>query len=147
VPSFALPDVNLKTHDVLDYRGKPLIIDLMMTSCPHCQALAPNLERVAKKYAGKVNILSIVVPPDTNATVAQYVAKYKVGYPILFDCGQATATLLKVTPQNPKISLPHLFLVDARGMIREDWAWSEAVKEIFEGTGLDSYLDKVLAGK
>lgn len=147
IPSFALPDANLKVHDVLDYRGKPLVIDVMQTACEHCQALAPNLERIKAKYAGRINLLSIVVPPDTQATVAQFVAKYRVSSPFLFDCGQATAAILKVTPQNPKIELPHLLIVDAQGMIREDWPYRPANKAIFEGRGLDPILDKMLGGK
>ncbi|HPT25637.1 MAG TPA: TlpA disulfide reductase family protein [Bryobacteraceae bacterium] len=147
LPSFSLPDTTMKVHDVLDYRGKPLIIDIMQTGCPHCQTLAPNLERVKQKYAGKIGVLSIVVPPDTQATVAQFVARFRVSSPILFDCGQATAAILKINPRSPKIDLPQLFLVDRSGMIREDWTWSEATKQIFEGQGLDAAVDRVLQGK
>jgi len=146
VPSFALPDSNLKTHDVLDYRGKPLLLEVMQTACVHCQAAAPTMERIKAKYAGKVNILAITVPPDTQQTVSQFVAKYRVTTPFLFDCGQATAAILNVSPRNPKIDLPHLLLVSASGMIVEDWNYSVSTKAIFEGQGLDPYLDKLLAG-
>ncbi len=147
LPSFALPDSNLKVHDVLDYRGKPLLLDIMQTTCAHCQTMAPNLERVRAKYAGKISVLAIVVPPDTQATVSQFAAKYRVSSPFLFDCGQAAAAILKVSPQNPKINLPQLLLVDGSGMIREDWAWSESTKSVFEGQGLDAAIDRLLNRK
>ena len=35
-PSFSLPDSKLVQHDILDYRGKWLIVDFMKTDCPHC---------------------------------------------------------------------------------------------------------------
>lgn len=145
-PSFALPDSRLRYHDILDYRGKVLLIDFMLTECPHCQTLAPVLEKMKQRFAGKVDVLSIVTPPDTNVQVANFIAKYKVTSPILFDCGQATAAYLKVTPSNPQITLPHLFLVDAQGRILEDWTYSEATKAIFEGDGLAPVLQSVLAG-
>lgn len=147
VPSFALPDATLKLHDVLDYRGKPLLIDIMQTTCGHCRSMAPNIERVRTKYAGRIGVLSIVVPPDTQATVAQFVAKFRVGFPVLFDCGQTTAAILNVTPQNPKIDLPQLVLVDPKGIIREDWTWTESTKSILEGPGVDAAIDKLLAAK
>lgn len=147
LPSFALPDVTMKVHDVLDYRGKPLLLDIMQTGCAHCQTMAPNLERVKQKYTGKIGVLSIVVPPDTQTTVAQFVARFRVSSPILFDCGQATAAILNVNPRSPKIDLPHLLLVDGKGIIREDWTWSEQTKQIFEGQGLDASVDRVLQGK
>ena len=49
---------------MLDYRGKVLIIDVMKTDCPHCQSVSKLLERVKARYGDKVNILSIVNPPD-----------------------------------------------------------------------------------
>jgi hypothetical protein len=79
--------------------------------------------------------------------VAQFVAKFRVGFPILFDCGQTTAAILNVTPRNPKIDLPQLLLVDAKGMIREDWTWTEATKNVLEGPGVDAAIDKLLAAK
>ena len=147
VPSFALPDSNQKIHDVLDYRGKPLLLDIMQTTCAHCQTMAPNLGRVKTKYTGRIGVLSIVVPPDTQASVSQFAAKYRVSSPFLFDCGQTAAAILKVTPQSPRINLPQLLLVDANGMIREDWTWSEATKSIFEGQGLDAAIDRLLRAK
>lgn len=145
VPSFALPDGQLRYHDILDYRGKPLLLEVMQTSCPHCQSLAVTLERVRTKYGAQVGVLSIVNPPDTQATVSEFIRKYKVDYPLLFDSGQATAALMKVTPQNPRITLPHLFLIDAAGNIQEDWAYEESTKAIFEGDALFGHVDRLLS--
>lgn len=145
-PSFALPDSRLRYHDILDYRGKYLLIDFMLTDCPHCQTLAPVLENVKAKFKGKVDVLSIVTPPDTNVKVANFVATYGVTSPVLFDCGQATAAYLKATLSNPKVTLPHLFLLDPKGQIIEDWAYSEQTKAIFEGDALAPIIESVLAG-
>ena len=147
LPSFTLPDTNMKSHDSLDYRGKPLLLEVMQTACAHCKASAPNIERVRAKYAGKIAVLSIVLPPDTQTTVAQFAAAYHVGSPILFDCGQATAAILQIKPQSPKVDLPQLVLVDAAGIIRDDWGWSEATKDVFEGQGLDVAIDAILKKK
>ena len=146
-PSFALPDSTGKYYDILDYRGKILVLDIMQTNCPHCATLAGTLERVKAKYAGKINVLSIVNPPDNAQTVSQFVAKHRISSPILFDFGQTSAIYFKATPQNTTINLPHLFVIDAKGQIRDDFAYSDATKYIFEGKGLDAVLDKLLAGK
>jgi peroxiredoxin len=145
VPSFALPDSGMKYHDVLDHRGKVLIIEVMQTACPHCRVVAQTLERVKARYGAKVGILSIVVPPDTQSTVATFIAQNRISYPILFDCGQASAALLKATPQSPGISVPKVLIVDARGMIREDYDWKETGENILEGDGLFAVLDQLLA--
>ena len=43
VPSFALPDANATYHDILDYRGKVVLIEVMQTTCAHCQSMVPQL--------------------------------------------------------------------------------------------------------
>lgn len=45
VASFTLPDSAGKYYDVLDDRGKVLIIDVMKTDCPHCQSVSKLLGR------------------------------------------------------------------------------------------------------
>ena len=55
--------------------------------------------------------------------------------------------MLKITPQNPSISLPHLLIIDANGIVQSDWPYSEAQKALFEGDGLFVILDKMLAAK
>ena len=147
VASFSLPETSGKFHDVLDYRGKVLLIDIMKTDCPHCQSLTRTLERVKAKYGDRVAILSIINPPDNATTVASYIAKYKVSTPILYDMTLSTQALLKLGPQNPSVSMPHLLVVDANGMVQSDWPYSDALKAIFEGDGLFAIIDKMLAAK
>ncbi|HEY3442760.1 MAG TPA: TlpA disulfide reductase family protein [Paludibaculum sp.] len=147
VASFTLPDSTGKYYDVLDFRGKPLLIEIMKTECAHCQTFSKTLERVKTRYGDRIAILSVVNPPDDPPKVANYVAKFKVSTPILFDFGQATAAMLKITPQNPSINLPHLLVVDANGIVQNDWPFSDAQKAIFEGDGLFAIVDKMLAAK
>lgn len=144
VASFTLADATGKYYDVLDFRGKVLLIDIMRTDCPHCQTLSRTLERVKAKYGNKIAVLSVVNPPDSPQTVSAYIAKYKVTNPILFDFGQATGAMLKITPQNPSINLPTLLIVDAQGIVREDLVYSDSQKATFEGDGLNALIDKVM---
>jgi peroxiredoxin len=123
-PSFSLPDSTLKQHDILDYRGRWLLLDFMRTNCPHCSAMSKTLEELKAKYGAKVAILSIVLPPDNMATVGRYIGENKVTSPILFDSGQVAASYFKATPANPSFDTPHVFAVDTNGMIVRDWSQS-----------------------
>src|SRR5450755_1335907 len=112
-PGFALPDPEY-THfyDLQDYRGKVLIIDIMSTTCPHCQLLSTTLEKVKGKYGDKVEILSVVLPPDNQTTVAKYKSVNKVTTPIVCDMGQMTISYLNAKPGMSHIDVPHLFVID-----------------------------------
>lgn len=145
-PGFALPDLNLNYHDVQDHRGKVVIVDIMRTACPHCLTVSKNLEKIKARFGSRVAILSIVNPPDNQQTVSQFLVANKLTNPVLFDCGQVAAVYLKVTPKNPTINIPHVFLIDQQGMIRNDFGYSEATKGILEGDGLAAEVEKLLSG-
>jgi peroxiredoxin len=143
-PGFALPDLNLNYHDIQDHRGKVVIVDVMRTTCPHCLTVAKNLEKIKQKFGSQVAILSIVNPPDNQQSVSQYLVSNKLTTPVLFDCGQVAAAYLKVTPKNTSITIPHVFIIDQQGMIRNDFAYGDATKALLEGDGLATEVQKLL---
>lgn len=143
-PGFSLPDSKMRQHDLQDYRGKLVLIEIMQTTCPHCRTFAGILEQVNAKYAGRVAILTVVVPPDTVDTVQAFIGQYKITTPVMFDCGQMSASYMMVTPERSQVSFPHLFLIDRKGMIVDDYGYAAETKEIFEGKGLFAILDRLL---
>ena len=74
--------------------------------------------------------------------MAEYIGKYKITSPILFDCGQVAFSYLK--PTSASIQIPHVFLIDAQGMIRNDYGYSPLTKGIFEGRDLFTELDRMV---
>lgn len=120
-PSFALPDTSLKAYDILDYRGRWLVIDYMKTDRPPSKILSKELDQLKARMGAKVGILAIVLPPDNTSTVAQYISETKTTIPILFDSGQTAMWYFKATPQHPQFDAPHLFVINPQGTIVKDW--------------------------
>jgi peroxiredoxin len=141
-PGFALPDAKMQVYDLADYRGKIVLLDFMYTACGHCATFTDTLDRIQKKYGDKVAILAVVnSQADNQNTVAQYISGHGITYPFLFDAGQmAYSYLRKMT-----FDTPHVFLIAANGMIENDWGYSLITRDIFEGDGLMSEIDRLLA--
>ena len=141
-PGFALPDAKMQVYDLADYRGKIVLLELMQTTCGHCAAFADVIERVQQKYGDKVAILAVVNSgQDDQNSVAKYIAGHRVTYPILFDAGQMAYSYVR----SASFDTPHVFLIDARGTIENDWGYSLTTRDIFEGDGLMSEIDSLLA--
>jgi peroxiredoxin len=145
-PGFALPDPGYEHYyDLQDFAGKVLLIDIMSTRCPHCLLLSTTLEQVKARYGDKVAILEVVLPPDNLDTVSKFVATNNITVPVVCDMGQMTASYFKATPSTMKeIAVPHLFLVDKQGTIRNDFAYEESTQAVFEGAGLFTEIHKLL---
>jgi peroxiredoxin len=141
-PGFALPDVKAQEHDLADYRGKVVILEFMQTSCPHCGAFANVLSQVQQKYGDRIAILAVTNPPDDQNKIAAYIGAHKAAYPVLMDCGQVAYSYLRT----PSFDIPHVYLIDANGTIRDEFGYSDTTKDIFEGKGLFPRLDAVLSG-
>src|SRR3954452_4939444 len=117
-PSFSLPDVRGKQHDILDTRGKLMILDFMKTDCPHCAELTPVLEQLKQKYGDRVEALSIVnFPQDSPQSAAMYINQHRMKTPILFDCGSVPAAYLT----SSSFASPLVFVIDSSGRIRNDF--------------------------
>jgi peroxiredoxin len=133
-PGWNLPDGDLNHYDVLDYRGRWLLLDFMITNCSHCKALGRVLEQVQSRYGGKVAVVSITIaPPETVATVSAFLRENALTTPILFDMGQVAAVYLMISPERPTFDTPHLFVIDPNGNIVRDWGYNASTKQMMDG--------------
>lgn len=145
-PGFSLPDPDYNHfYDLQDYRGKVVLIDIMSTNCPHCLLLASTLETLKAKYGGKIQVISVVLPPDNAESVKKFAATNKITSPIVCDMGQMTISYFNAKPGQGHVDVPHLFLIDRQGMIKNDWDYSDKTRPVFEGPGLILELDKLLS--
>lgn len=144
-PGFSLSDSHYQQHDGQDYRGKVLLIDIMSTGCPVCQQLADVLVQLKAKYGDKIAILSVLTQPDNFGTADAFAKEHHVSWPIIFDSGQMIASYLKITPQNPQVHFPHLFLIDGNGWIANDFGGEEDGE--LNLRKLSDEVDKLLGGK
>ena len=145
-PEFRLQDAKGSTVSLADYKGKVILIEFMSTTCPHCQKLAPALEAVHAKFKGRVGVLGIATHTDNASTVTEFAQTYKVSYPILLDPTHSTALgYLKPAPPNYSFSIPHLFVVDQSGYIRDDFTENPSNSEFFTAEGLSRLVGAYLA--
>ncbi len=118
-PSFSLPDSNQVQHDILDYRGKWLLLTFARSAgCPHCAPLSKELEKL---QSSKIAVLTVFLPGEDYSTGARYAAENKLTSPIVFDQSQVAIAYFKATPANPRIDTPHMFAINPAGMIVQDW--------------------------
>lgn len=139
-PGFCLIDSTGQWRDLADYRGKPVLLEFMQTTCGHCAAFAPKLKEIQQKYGARLQILAVVLPPDNPNTITQYVQGHGISYPVLFDMGQVAGSYVRV----PSLEFPTIYLIDANGMISGHHVYGVLTQDLFEGNGLLPELDKLV---
>jgi thiol-disulfide isomerase/thioredoxin len=83
-PDFKLHDLNGKTVQLSDFKGKPVLIDFWATWCPPCREAIPALVRLHKAYGGKgLVVLGISLDQGGWDSVRQFVQDNGIGYAVL----------------------------------------------------------------
>ena len=137
---FLLPDSSGRDHDSNEYRGKVTLLEFMSTKCAHCAAFAGVLKAVEQRYRTRVNIVSLVNPPDLPKDVTAFISAHGVDYPILLDQGRVAYAYIR----RQAFDIPYLFVIDSTGQIRNEFEYNPTSVNIFEGDGLFPYIDKLM---
>ena len=119
-PALRLQDLEGKTIDLAQYRGRVVLVNFWATWCPPCRKEFPSLGRVRKLFKPEeFEVLAVNVDED-RATALAFAGS--PGFPILLD------TNSKATMTWPIKGLPTSFLVDTQGRL----AYSLAGEQEFD---------------
>lgn len=129
-PPLVLKDLNGKTHDLKQYRGKVVLINFWATWCPPCRAEMPSMQRLKTKMAGKPFVILAVDMGETEAEVKAYIRQIKTDFTVLLDKDGRALKAWNV------FAFPTSYVVDAQGKIRyglygaSEWDAADKVEKI-----------------
>lgn len=108
-------------HDLLtSYRGKVVVVQFLYTTCPHCQAYSQLLTKLQADYGPKgFQCLGAAFNEADTNMVANYVAQYKVGFPV-GPAGRDTVLSFLGFSIMERFVVPQIVLIDRKGQIREE---------------------------
>ncbi len=120
--------------DVTGLRGKVAIVDFWATWCGPCRYVAPMLSALQTKY-GAQGLSVVGITTETEDTVGDFVDRRGMTYAVGVDTKGATSASYSAN------SLPTLFVIDKRGVVREVEIGYASGRE----TALDALVKSLLA--
>ena len=113
-PTLQLPDLNEKSVAIGGKRDKLLMVNFWASWCYPCELGAPDLQALANKYKGLLDIYGInATSYDKEREARDFVDQQKLKFPILMDRDGKGTQLYKVT------NFPTSLIVDSQGIVRE----------------------------
>ncbi len=114
-PDFSARDLNDKTRNIKEWRGKVVLLNFWATWCGPCIAEIPELIQLQKTY-GAQGLQVVGVAVDNKQAVSQFAVKHGMNYPILI--GGSDAAELSKRYGNKLGVLPFSAFIDREGVIR-----------------------------
>ncbi|MEW6355486.1 MAG: TlpA disulfide reductase family protein [Planctomycetota bacterium] len=89
---------------------KVVILEFMITTCPHCVPIVPRMKEIHEKYS-KEDVVLIAITHEDAKKVATWVEKEKIPYPVLSDPDTKTAGAYSNT------LAPYIYIVAKNGLV------------------------------
>jgi len=108
------------------YRGKVVVLDFILTTCPHCQAAAHSLSGFQQKYGSQgFQALQVAIngtdegrtPSQANDLVSTFARNYQANFPVGWVARDAMPAFLGFSLMDRTV-VPQVVLIDRKGFIR-----------------------------
>ena len=112
-PDFTLNSINGRSVTLSDYRGKLVMLDFWVWSCPVCREKMPIIQDVFSRMPSEMMAILCIHSGGNESVVRNYAeSEDLLMLPILLDLDQTVTKLYNVT------GLPTIFFIDHFGIIR-----------------------------
>jgi peroxiredoxin len=110
-PDFALTDIEGRTHNLSDYRGKEVIVEIWRTWNPTCKLEVPHLTELRGAF-DQDSLVILAVSNETPDVLKAFVTEQGINYAVLSSSGAMPA------PFGEAEFSPATFFVDREGRIK-----------------------------
>ncbi|MGJ5818002.1 TlpA disulfide reductase family protein [Paludibaculum fermentans] len=99
-------------------KGKVVVLEFLLTTCPHCQEMARRLSGLQKEFGPKgLQVIGLAIDENAGANLRNFVVKSGASFPLgVYDYMQSRAYLQ--IPDVVRMSMPHIAILDRKGLIQ-----------------------------
>lgn len=101
------------------FRGKVVVIEFLLTTCPGCKHSGAILAKLQREYGPRgLQVLGLAVDFGSAARIPVFAAETRALFPIAAYSDAAARDFLQA-PMMLRMSYPQLVFIDRKGMVRQ----------------------------
>jgi peroxiredoxin len=112
-PEFTVSSITGEEYTLSQFKGKPLVLALGASWCPHCNHEAPIFQKMYNKYEGRVEMLGVLMKSPQKES-EEMIRKHKLTFKIGLDPEGKVGKAYGVT------GIPVLFFINRDGYIVDE---------------------------
>ena len=106
------------TIDLANYRGKVVVLEILLTTCPHCQRCSSVMQKLSSEFgANDVQMLGCAMNEMAHMLIAEYSKNLKLTFPVGY-AARETALQFLQHPVMKSMLMPQLVIIDRKGIVR-----------------------------
>ena len=118
-PALDFTDSTGKHIALSNYKGKVVVVQFLLTTCPHCQRFSQLLDKLQAEYGPKgFQALGLAVNEATPEMAKDYQTKYAQAFPVGPLLREPLLTFMGLSVMD-RPGFPQIAVVDRKGQIRE----------------------------
>ncbi len=117
-PDFTVKMANGKDFKLSAHKGKVLVVEFLLTTCPHCQKASQGINKVYRELGAQgLQPIGVAANDMANMLVDDYVKQFNLDFPVGWAPRDQITTFLQ-HPVMMMMSFPNLVIIDRTGQIR-----------------------------
>jgi thiol-disulfide isomerase/thioredoxin len=125
------------------HKGKVIVMEFLMTTCPHCQKSAEILSKLQREYGQKIQILGVAINP--NPDVAGFTRQYATGFPVGTNTRETALGFLQISIMAGNFYVPQMAFIDKKGQIRAQYGGNDVFLGAAQEANMRAMIDRLLA--
>ena len=143
-PEFVVALPNGQQELLSKYKGKVVVLEFLITTCPHCQNSSKILSKLKTELGPKgFQPLGVAINPEGDLT--DFVRRFGVNFPVGKSSREAAYGYLQHSIMAPNFYVPQMVFIDRNGVIRAQYGGSDAFLANNEEANIRGMIEKLLA--
>jgi thiol-disulfide isomerase/thioredoxin len=113
-PAFEVTTLDGSTFNLDEMGGKVVLLDFWATWCGPCNEALPQIQHLAKEFAGQPFLILSISQDDDGAKWKDFIAKHQMTWLQYRDRNGKLSSLFDVS------GIPHYFTIDSDGVLRSE---------------------------
>lgn len=147
-PDFTISIVNGQPLHLSRYRGKVVVLALIVTSCPHCQTLTRMLSGLQKEFGPRgLQVLEAAITIQPEPDVPKFIETFSPAFPVGSTIYSNAMAYMGYGEKERRYT-PYVTFIDRAGMIQGQFDGKSPVNaETVQLKNYRTIIEKLLASK
>jgi len=116
-PDFTINLLGGKTLTLSQYKGHPVVLAFILTTCSHCQMTVGVLSKLQNEYGPRgLQVVASAIEADSQSHVSLFIKNFAPTFPVGYNTGAEASAVLQPTGKMPM--MPLLGFIDKQGFLR-----------------------------